>query len=579
MRRLILLILIVGYSFTLLYASLPSKGKGNTELSPKYYEGLERLSTPELMKIGERCLADRATHARAFAAFSMVINRHYQRDSATSPDISAVVEAMHHVGTLYLVSFFEYDMAYKYLSMAQKLAEENGETYWLPYTYINLANLWEINKMAFPTSTYNGMSYVSDAWDAALADKNEDLLPIIAFDMAILSYTNDTDSVFSAQMSEFLDYSFEEKTVSQDIAKDFVRGVKNWSASNYDEAEKDILSSLKRVAELRRQDKTLEADDNDRRYSERQMLSILSALAELYIATGRNDDAIERLNEYASLTTANPDFSIDLYSLYMKYYEALSIPDSVEKYHYLYLKGKEAVSTDNKLYEVGEREFITKIERVNEEVISLSGKNRIQRIQLEAAVMALLLLLCLIGVAIWAYIRLRNKSAQLYRKNVEMIEEQRQFHIREKQLQEEVEHLLSSANTPKPLQRSVISEGEADILYSRLVEIMEGGGEVLQPDFSLERLAALAESKPRIVSHVINMKYGSNFSQFINEYRIREACLRFQNTAEYGNLTVEAIAESVGYRSRTGFSSLFKKATGLSPSEYHRQAKRASNTQ
>lgn len=577
MRRLILFILIAGYSLVLLSASLPVEGEKNSGLSAKYYEGLEGLSTSELMKIGERCLADRSTHARAFAAFSMVINRHYQRDAASSPDISAVVEAMHHVGTLYLVSFFEYDMAYKYLSLAQQLAQENGVTHWLPYTYINLANLWEINKMAFPASTYNGMSYVADAWDAALADRNEDLLPIIAFDMAILSYANDTDSVFLAQMSDFLDYSFEEKSISQDIAKDFVRGVKNWSLNNYGEAEKNILSSLKRVEELRRQDKTVTADDNDRRYSERQMLSILSALAEFYIATGRNENAIGRLQEYALLTTANPDFLIDLYALYMKYYEALNVPDSVEKYHYLYLKGKEAVSTDNKLYEVGEREFITKIERVNEEVISLSGKNRIQRMQLEAAVVVVLLLLGLIGVAIWAYVRLRNKSAQLYRKNVEMIEEQRQFHIREKQLQEEVENLLSSANAPKLLQRNVISEGEAEVLYSRLVEIMEGGGEVLQPNFSLDRLSVLAESKPRIVSHVINMKYGSNFSQFLNEYRIREACLRFQNTTEYGNLTVEAIAESVGYKSRTGFSSLFKQATGLSPSEYHRQAKRASN--
>lgn len=548
------------------------------QLSPKFYEGLETLSNSELIDRGEKFLGDRSTHARAFAAFSVVINRHYQNQHGATPDIAQVVEAMHHVGTMYLVSFFEYDMAYKYLSMAQQLAEENGVTHWLPYTYINLANLWEINKMAFPTSTYNGMSYVSDAWEAAIADKNEELLPIIAFDMAILAYCNGTDSVFSGQMSEFLRYSFKEHSANNKIARDFVKGVKNWSEKNYDAAEKNLLSSLKRVEEVSSQADTSPKDDNASHYSERQILSILSALAEFYISIGRNKDAIDRLREYELLTKANPDFSIDLYGLYMKYYKALNVQDSVEKYHYLYLKGKEAVSNDNKLYEVGEKEFISKIERVNEEVISLSGKNRTQRMQLAAAVVALLLLLALIGVALWAYIRLRNKSAQLYRKNVEMIGEQRQFHIRERQLQDELERLMRADASTKPLQRNVITDAEAEMLYSRIVEIMEEGGEVFQPDFTLERLSAIAESKPRVVSQVINMKYGSNFSQFLNEYRIREACLRFQNIDEYGNYTVEAIAESVGYRSRTGFSSLFKKATGLSPSEYHRQAKRADNT-
>lgn len=549
------------------------------EFSPELYKDLEVLPNSELIKIGETFFGDRSTHAQAFAAFSIVINRHYQNSYNVTPEIAQVVEAMHHVGTLYLVSFFEYDMAYKYLSLARELAEENGVRHWLPYTYINLANLWEINKMAFPGSTYNGLSYVSDAWEAAIADNNEDLLPIIAFDMAILSYVNQPDTVFSRQLTDFVSYPFKNPSSNIEIADDFVKGVRYWSKKNYRKAEESILASLHKVETTIENTYNTAPVSSDSRYSERQRLSILSALVELYIKTQSYDKALSTLRIYGSLTKSNPDFAIDLYDQYMKYYKALNIPDSVEKYHYLYLKGKEAVSNDNKLYEVGEKEFISKIERVNEEVISLSGKNRIQRMQLTAAVVALLLLLALIGVALWAYIRLRNKSAQLYRKNVEMIDEQRQFHIREKQLQDELERLMTTDISTKPFQRNVITDTEAEMLYSRIVEIMEKGGEVFQPDFTLERLSVLADSKPRIVSQVINMKYGANFSQFLNTYRLREACLRFQNTEKYGNYTVEAIAESVGYRSRTGFSSLFKKATGLSPSEYHRQAKRADNTQ
>lgn len=576
-RILFILILIFG---NLGFVSDVSADVVETErkFSPKLYKDLEVYPDSELIRIGEKFLSDRSTHAQAFAAFSIVINRYYQNSHGVTPDIAQVVGAMHHVGTLYLVSFFEYDMAYKYLSLARELAEENGVKYWLPYTYINLANLWEINKMAFPGSTYNGMSYVSDAWEAAIADNNEELLPIIAFDMAILSYANHPDTVFSQQLTDFVSYPFKNPSSSIEIADDFVKGIKYWSKNNYNDAEKSILASLHKV-ETMIENTYNTTKNSDSRYSERQRLSILSALVELYTKTQRYDKALSTLRIYDSLTKSNPDFAIDLYDQYMKYYKALNVPDSVEKYHYLYLKGKEAVSNDNKLYEVGEKEFISKIERVNEEVISLSGKNRIQRMQLTAAVVALLLLLALIGVALWAYIRLKNKSAQLYRKNVEMIDEQRQFHTREKQLQDELERLMAADTSTKPFQRSVITDAEAEILYSRIVKIMEEGREVFQPDFTLERLSVLAGSKPRVVSQVINMKYGSNFSQFLNTYRLREACLRFQNTDKYGNYTVEAIAESVGYRSRTGFSSLFKKATGLSPSEYHRQAKRADNTQ
>ncbi|MDE5796834.1 MAG: AraC family transcriptional regulator [Muribaculaceae bacterium] len=575
-RILFILILIFG-NLGFAFDVSADVTEAEMELSPKLYKDLEALSNSELIKVGETLLSDRSTHAQAFAAFSIVINRHYQNSHSTPPDIAQVVEAMHHVGSLYLVSFFEYDMAYKYLSLARELAEENGVKYWLPYTYINLANLWEINKMAFPASTYNGMSYVTDAWTAAITDNNEELLPIIAFDMAILSYANYPDTVFSRQLTDFVSYPFKNTSSSVEIANDFVKGVRHWSKNNYNDAEKSILASLHKVETMIENNYTNATGNSDNRYSERQRLSILSALAELYIKTQHYDDALSMLRVYDSLTKSNPDFALDLYDQYMKYYKTLNVPDSVEKYHYLYLKGKEAVSNDNKLYEVGEKEFISKIERINEEVISLSGKNRIQRMQLTAAVIALLLLLALIGLALWAYIRLRNKSAQLYRKNVEMIDEQHQFHIREKQLQDELERMMAADTSMKSFQRNVITDAEAEILYSRIVKIMEEGGEVFQPDFTLERLSALAESKPRVVSQVINMKYGSNFSQFLNTYRLREACLRFQNTNEYGNYTVEAIAESVGYRSRTGFSSLFKKATGLSPSEYHRQAKRAHN--
>ncbi len=72
---------------------------------------------------------------------------------------------------------------------------------------------------------------------------------------------------------------------------------------------------------------------------------------------------------------------------------------------------------------------------------------------------------------------------------------------------------------------------------------------------------------------VIHEKWGENFNSFLNSYRIKEACRRLGDIDHYGQLTIEAIATGVGFRSRTSFVTSFKRITGLTPSEYQRLAR------
>ena len=67
-----------------------------------------------------------------------------------------------------------------------------------------------------------------------------------------------------------------------------------------------------------------------------------------------------------------------------------------------------------------------------------------------------------------------------------------------------------------------------------------------------------------------------NFNKFLvrnNEQRINEVCKRLVDTVNNGNKTNEAIAEEVGFKSRSHFIRTFKKITGLTPSQYQRMAK------
>lgn len=70
---------------------------------------------------------------------------------------------------------------------------------------------------------------------------------------------------------------------------------------------------------------------------------------------------------------------------------------------------------------------------------------------------------------------------------------------------------------------------------------------------------------------MINDTYGKNFKTLLNECRIKEACRRLLDTEHYGNMTIQAIYEEVGYSNNVSFIRAFKRVNGMTPSEYQRQ--------
>ena len=87
------------------------------------------------------------------------------------------------------------------------------------------------------------------------------------------------------------------------------------------------------------------------------------------------------------------------------------------------------------------------------------------------------------------------------------------------------------------------------------------------PNPTLKSLAEAVGSHPNAVSRLINQETGGNFNDFVNSFRIRLAQERLRSET-YRNYTVEAIGQSVGFRSKSAFYQAFKKQTGLSPSQY-----------
>lgn len=103
-------------------------------------------------------------------------------------------------------------------------------------------------------------------------------------------------------------------------------------------------------------------------------------------------------------------------------------------------------------------------------------------------------------------------------------------------------------------------------IIKRLSEVMQKSKPYLKKDISLKQVAELIMTNRTYLSEAISNELNRNFNELINEYRVREA--RRLLSEKNDNHSIEAIANLVGFGSRSTFNSSFKKFTGVTPSYY-----------
>ncbi len=89
----------------------------------------------------------------------------------------------------------------------------------------------------------------------------------------------------------------------------------------------------------------------------------------------------------------------------------------------------------------------------------------------------------------------------------------------------------------------------------------------LKHGYSLRMLSEEVRLPLHQLSAFINNYYKMNFNDFVNEYRIL-SCIEKLLKKEWEFKKLESIAEESGFNNRNTFTSAFKKATGLNPSEF-----------
>jgi len=88
-------------------------------------------------------------------------------------------------------------------------------------------------------------------------------------------------------------------------------------------------------------------------------------------------------------------------------------------------------------------------------------------------------------------------------------------------------------------------------------------------NLSVDLLAHKIGAKRHYVSTAINRCMNRSFNTFVNEYRIREA-IQVLSKNDNNAFTIDAVAYDTGFNDRNNFYRVFKKMTGLSPTDFRK---------
>ena len=182
---------------------------------------------------------------------------------------------------------------------------------------------------------------------------------------------------------------------------------------------------------------------------------------------------------------------------------------------------------------------------------------------------ALVTILLLLGSTLFFYRRKRNAYRELVRQNQAWAG----IHISEGSviLTESTQNgneYVTTGNENLTAIENISEEGDP-IMMEKLNHLMQTEKLYRKPDLTLPETADKLNTNRTYLSKTINAIEKKNFTIYINELRIKDAVILLSDSKNI-KYSMDYIAEEVGFTNRTTFSQVFKKITGLTPTEFRK---------
>ncbi|MDY0140584.1 MAG: helix-turn-helix domain-containing protein [Bacteroidales bacterium] len=137
------------------------------------------------------------------------------------------------------------------------------------------------------------------------------------------------------------------------------------------------------------------------------------------------------------------------------------------------------------------------------------------------------------------------------------------YGLRQEKIFVEEEEPLS---TKSKYQNSALSQKRKDHISKAIIQYIETTQAYLNPDLNMNLLSKNTNIPKHQITEVLSTELGKNFFNLINEYRVNavKELLKDKNIS----FSIEGIGYDCGFNSKSSFFTVFKKLTGMTPSEY-----------
>ncbi|MCC8114827.1 MAG: AraC family transcriptional regulator [Bacteroidales bacterium] len=481
---------------------------------------------------------------RALALYSILINSYRPRMKSDAK--YDVASAYNNAGYVYFFEYSDYVQAYEYFLRGIELAQEIGATPLLPAAYINMGNIH---------STYNetevATSYYRRALETAYQEQDWENMMSAAFNLISHAYFCEPQDSVRETLSLLSD---------PEIPQVEMLGANRRFAQSYRSYVNGDIPEA--IAQMREAEDAIDA----RYYPERYLNLLMRNESNLYREADDYAPAIERSKQSQQLAQRMGHLDLESFSYanLSEIFADMGRKDSADFYKLKSLEISDSLFNVVKYGSIKELKASFDMRQTQQALQEMIQKRRTQLTILLIVSVALVIILAMAARLYFQNRQLRERNIELYRRIQEKLE------LSEPQ-PKEVPVAVVAVGEDKP-RTSVMREDEKQRLHSAILEVFETNPEIYTQDFNIDRLAAILESKNRYVSEAINDLSGKNFNTLLAERRIQEACRRMSDPALSARLTIEAVAQDLGFKSRSNFATLFKKLTGLTPREYQKIA-------
>ncbi len=132
---------------------------------------------------------------------------------------------------------------------------------------------------------------------------------------------------------------------------------------------------------------------------------------------------------------------------------------------------------------------------------------------------------------------------------------------------------LTEKKQKNPLYRTLVKPELVEDLYQKIMAKFVVEKKYKDPDYSAQKLAKDLETNSRYISAVINLRFQDNYSQMVNEFRVKDAMYMLKDKHSQ-HMSMEDIASQVGFSNRQSFYAAFYKRTGCTPREFRLNAQK-----